>query len=358
MPMYDITRLDREIDAYAKAEGFSGMIRVTRRDEILYARSVGYADIEKKTAFSADSMFTLYSLSKPFCAIGLMKLVEAGKVDLGAHPSRYVSEAKGFHPSLTIHHLLTHTSGIPDFLQTKEFFEKYQHESDADMRSLLSRLTEYPAYFVPGEGAKYENSNFVIAALIIENVTGMAYAEYMKKEVFLPLGMKTAAVDRPGFEIPNRVSGYEKNDDGEIVSVPRAHWAYFGGGDMVGTVDDVYRLHVAIRDRLLLSESAWRKILTPVSVRNRGYGCTLSLWHGKDRITHNGGSAGFRTLHIQLPDDDFGIVLLSNFGYGDAREVLSEYIHTCFYGDDGSPSERVEMDKGYIKEIPAKEIRT
>lgn len=351
MGTYDTKRLDAKIDAYAAAEGFSGMIRVTRGDRVLYEKAVGYADVEKKTAFSRDSIFAFYSLSKPFCAIGLMKLVEAGKVDLAAHPSRYVPEARGFDERLSVHHLLTHTSGIPDFIQTEDFFEKYKNESDADMRPLLEKLCAYPAYFAPGEGAKYENSNFVISALIIENVSGMAYADYMRREIFLPLGMKTAAVVRPETVISNCVSGHDKDGEGRLFVVPRAYWTYLGGGDMVGTVDDVYRLHVAIRDRLLLGDASWEKILTPVSEKNRGYGCTLSVWHGKARITHNGGSAGFRTLHVQLPADDFGIILLSNAGFGDAREVLSEYIHECFYGEDGSPSERIEMDKGYIKEI-------
>lgn len=162
------------------------MIRVTVKDEILYERSVGYADREKKLPFTKDSMFTLYSMSKPFCAMGL---------------------------------LLHHVSGLPEFLMLSDFKEKYAPGTPEKLREHLKLLSGYPQYFAPGTDSLYCNINFVIPALIIENVTGLSYEEYMQKAVFDPLGA-TLVVDRPGKQIPNRVQGYSLID-GQITPVEK-----------------------------------------------------------------------------------------------------------------------------------------
>jgi hypothetical protein len=121
-----------------------------------------------------------------------------------------------------------------------------------------------------------------------------------------------------------------------------------GAGDILGTVDDVYCLNTAYKNKLLLSDKTWEEIVLPCELNSMGLGNTIFTWHGKRRINHNGGHLGFRTLHVQLPEDDFDIILLSNSGYGDARNVIAEMVYTAFYGDDGSLGERVEMDKGYL----------
>ena len=118
---------------------------------------------------------------------------------------------------------------------------------------------------------------------VIENISGMAYADYMKTEIFEPLGMKTAVVDREGLPIPNRVKGYAL-EDGAPVEIEKSYNWILGAADIVGTVEDVYCLNKAIKDRLLLSEESWQMILTPSNVNDKGMGCTVSCWHGKQVI--------------------------------------------------------------------------
>ena len=101
----------------------SGYLRITLKDEIIYENSIGYADREKKTEFSSDSMFTFYSVSKPFCAIALLKLYDRGLIDIDRSPGEYVPQALGFDSRVTVRHLLQHISGIPDFVQTAKFQE-------------------------------------------------------------------------------------------------------------------------------------------------------------------------------------------------------------------------------------------
>ena len=119
-------------------EGCYGVLRITKNDVIIFERSLGYANAKTKEAFTKDSMFTLYSLSKPFCAIGLMKLYDRGLVDIDAHPGKYLREAVGFHKNLKIYQLLNHTSGIPDFVQTDAFYEKYRESTVSEVSGTIN----------------------------------------------------------------------------------------------------------------------------------------------------------------------------------------------------------------------------
>ena len=336
-------KLDDFNDGYCRENLFSGVLRITVKDQVILERFVGMEDYESGIPFSNDSMFTFYSLSKPFCAMGLMKLRDRGLVDPDSHPGRYVPEAATFHKDLTIRQMLQHVSGMPDFELNEEFVRRC---ASGTIRDMVKELSGRPMLFEPGTDSKYANINFIVAALVIENVSGMTYADYMREEIFAPLGMRTARVDASDLAVPHRVVGYGL-EDGKPVPVERVTAWLFGAGDIIGRVDDVYCLNRAIKHRLLLREDSWREILTPSPVSGMGLGCTVSRWHGKDRITHNGGHIGFRTLHIQLPEDDFDVILLSNFGFGNARNDFAEAIHEAYYGG-GEAAENMEMDRGYI----------
>jgi len=340
-------KINHFVDEYYKNNKNTGIIRVTSKDEIIYERYVGYADIENKIAFSRESMFSLYSLSKPFLVIGLLKLKDKNLIDIDCHPGKYLSEANGFDKRLTIRHMLHHISGLPDFVQTAEFDKKYSCGMPRQMRGHLKELTKYPMQFAPGTSGMYANVNMIPCALMIENISGMNYADYMKKEVFSPLGMMRAQVDDINLKVKDRVTGYELENN-VIVPVDRCCDWLLGAGDIIATADDVYCLNVAIKNKMLLSSHTWDEILTPSPVNSMGMGCTISVWHGKKRITHNGGHIGFRTLHVQIPEDDFDIIILSNSGWGDARYDIAEAIHEAYYGKNMKKSNMIEMDKGYI----------
>ena len=339
--------LEKQIAAYCDKHHICGVLRITKKEQILHEQSMGFSDVENRIPFTKDSMFSFYSLSKPFCAIALLKLVDKGLVSLDDHPAKYIPEAAGFDPQVTLRHILTHTSGLPDFEQESSFAQQHAPGYAKFTRAHLKELATYPSYFPAGTSAMYANINFVISALVIENVSGQPYADYMKSEIFEPFGMRTAVVDHENLIIPHRVKGYELEDN-VLVEVDKSYDWMFGAGDIVGTVDDVYCLNKAIKNRTLLSDQLWTTLLTPSPLNQMGMGCTISNWHGKYRITHNGGHLGFRTLHIQLPEDDFDIILLSNSGFGEARGDLSELIFEHFYGAKSADSQAIEMDKGYI----------
>lgn len=333
-------------EKYSKENNFSGSLRVTHKGEIIHSQFMGYANRENKTPFTDDSMFTFYSISKPFCAIGLMRLYDKGLVDINAHPSVYIPECATLDKDLTIVHIMRHNSGIPDFFMEEKF--KNISGNNDDIKNNLSALFECPMYFKAGTDAKYANINYNIMALIIEKVSGLPYSEYMKKEVFEPLGAKTAVVDSEGLFIENRVQGYAKDQDGNIIPVDRNPYCMLGAGDIAGRVDDVYALKLAIQNKTLLTEQSWKKVLTPSPYNSMGFGCTVKNYDGKIRITHNGGHTGFRTYHIYLPQDDLDMILLSNCGWGLGRTAFETAFYEIFYGYDITKGAITPMDVGYI----------
>ena len=338
--------LDAFITNYCIDHPLSGSVRITLNDKIIYQKFCGKADYENDIELDENSVFSFYSLSKPFCAIGLLKLLDKGLVDIDDHPGEYLPEMRGFDKRVTIRQMLCHTSGLPDF-ETEDFMVKHPDGSYNKLKEALLQLSHYPMLFEPGTAGEYENINFLPLALIIENVSGISYSEYMEKEVFAPLGMSTARVDFPGLIVPERVKGYELVN-GVRTHVDRCTDYLFGAGDIIGTLDDVYCLNKAIKNKTLLKPETWKQVLTPSPLNNMGFGCLVAEWHGMNRIMHNGGHPGFRTLHIQLPDDDFDIIFLFNTGNNDARYDISEKIYDIYYGGMIPDTVKAEMDKGYI----------
>lgn len=345
----DLKKLDEDISAYCAENQIFGIIRITHKDKVIFEKNIGYADIKNQTPFTKDSMFSFYSLSKPFCAIGILKLKDRGLVDIDAPPSRYIPEAKGLDERVTIRHMLHHVSGLPDFELCEDFKAKHSDGYPCHIRKQLRELVSYPQFFAPETHTKYANINMILCALIIENISGLSYAEYMKKEVFEPLGMKTAVIDNESLYIEDRVQGYELSN-GVITEIEKSYNWMLGAGDVVGTVDDVYALNKAIKHKLLLKHDTWQEVLTPHRRNTFGMGCTVKAWHNKKTVFHNGGHSGFRTYHVQLLEDDLDLIILSNSGYGMAREDIAELVHSAFYESDGHQSkiEHPELDKGYI----------
>jgi CubicO group peptidase (beta-lactamase class C family) len=338
-------QLDKWIDRYCEVFPFSGILRITKEEKLVYKRCIGLANREHGIPITPETRFRLYSMTKPFCAIALLLLCDRGLVDLDAHPGKYVPLASKLHPKVTLRTLLNHSSGLPDFSLSPEF-SLLQYQVPVNYQNLFDCVSNIPMNFEPGTGSNYCNFNFFLASLVIEAVSGEQFESFIQREVFDALGMENTTIDEVSKLVEKRASGYEINGR-EIVAAPylNINWMK-GAGAAIGTAQDVYQLNRAIKNQKLLKKETWKQVFTPTTA-GYGLGCTVSNWHGKERYTHNGGYYGFRTLHIQLPEDDFDIILLSNMGFGNARMAFSEAIYQIFYENYQSAGKQLAMDPGF-----------
>ena len=307
--------LDSIINACYDNGTFNGTVLVSDNKKVVYRRAFGYANRETKEMLIPESVFYLASVSKQFTAMAIMILNERNKLSYDDKLIKYFSEFQSYAGMVTIRHLLTHTSGIPDY------FGLNIYKTDLKNRDVFEALIKLESLdFMPGSMYEYSNSGYVLLAMITEKVSGIPFHEFMKENIFYPLGMtNTMVYDESKPIIKNRVIGY--NGDG---SPNDYRILTSGAGGMFSNLDDLFLWDQALYANDLVSYTARYEAFSPMILNNGdksnyGFGW-LILDNEMGRIVrHSGSLFGFRT-HItrDLTGKDAYIILSNN---GDAFDM-------------------------------------
>ncbi len=288
---------------------FNGSVLIALDNEILYQNGFGYCDSEQTLEIKSTTSFYLCSVSKQFTAMGIMLLKKNGKLTYNDKISKFFPNLPDFANGITIKHLLTHTSGIPDYLNL--IYKPGITNQDAlDLVMNLDSLD-----FTPEENYSYSNSGYVLLSLIIEEVSKMTYAEFLDDNIFEPLSMtSTLAYEVTTPKIKNRAIGYAPPgnlNDYDLLTT--------GDGGIFSTVEDLYKWDRALYTNKLVPQEmlveAFSAIeLTDGSVSNYGYGWEIQRDSTTNRVLHGGSLAGFRTIISRDLDSKFVCILLTNHG--------------------------------------------
>jgi len=210
----DVNRMDEVVRASVASEEFSGSVLVARDGEILLDRGYGLANREWNIPNDGDTKFRLGSVTKQFTAVAIMVLIERGLVDLDAPVKSWLPDAPATWDSVTVRHLLAHTSGLPNFTD----FDDYEPAKTrpATLDGLIARFRDRPLDFQPGEGWAYSNSGYVVLTAIVEKAGGASYADFVAANLFEPLGMGDSGYDSHAAILPHRASGYAPTADGIV----------------------------------------------------------------------------------------------------------------------------------------------
>ncbi|WDF69320.1 serine hydrolase [Sphingobacterium oryzagri] len=322
--VYDPANADKEIDAFMqklhKKSAFNGAVLVAKGGKILYQNAFGWADYLLKDSLTIQSKFELASVTKPMTAIGTLKLVEEGKLKLDQTVNDFFPEFP--YPGVTIKMLLSHRSGLPNYVYFAEdvWPDKKKAMSNMDAMDLL--IQHKPArYGAPDGRFLYNNSNFMVLASIIEKVTGKSFTVYMKEVLFDPAGMKnTAVLSTAVYEkIPTNVIGHDKVWRRSVVQ--NFLDGPVGDKGIYSTVQDLYLLDLALRDGRILKKETLDSAYVPRSDAKRSlfsYGYGWRTFSPKDAqiVYHTGWWHGFRNLYVRDLTNDVTIVLLSNMANG------------------------------------------
>ncbi|HYV90809.1 MAG TPA: serine hydrolase domain-containing protein, partial [Chitinophagales bacterium] len=246
-----IDKLDNLISAYAEYGNFNGSVLVAEKGEIIYKKGFGFANVEWKIPNQPDTKFRLASVTKQFTAMLILQLVAANKLKLDAPISTYLPDyPKKTGDMVTIHHLLTHTSGIPSYTDFPVFREMMRNTYRPE--EIVKLFADSALQFTPGEKYQYSNSGYILLGYIIEKITGESYEQVLQSKIFKPLKMNNSGYDHNDAVIQNRASGYNRvgttyqNANYIDMSVP------FSAGGIYSTIEDMYLWDQALYTEKLL----------------------------------------------------------------------------------------------------------
>jgi CubicO group peptidase (beta-lactamase class C family)/Tol biopolymer transport system component len=288
-------------------------LAVIRRGALLVARGYGVAELEHGTRMTDETMVQSGSLGKQFTAAGILALVEDGTVALDSSVRRYLPEAPTTWEPITIRHLLSHRSGIPDY--TGDAFDYRKDYTDADLLAMSAAL---PLEFAAGTRWNYSNTGYVLLGIIMTRLTGMPYHEFLRRRIFDPAGMPTIRVITEAPVVPHRAHGYHPTATGwEHAAWVAPHLNTTADGSMLLSLRDMIAWNETVRLRRVLTPASWALMLSPsVLTSGRrypyGFGWFLSDAGGQVVQEHGGAWQGFITQYTRFADDDLAVVVLSN----------------------------------------------
>jgi CubicO group peptidase (beta-lactamase class C family) len=302
-------RLAAYMDAAVKVEKFSGSVLVAKEGNVVFARGYGLANAEHQVPNTPDTKFRLGSVTKQFTAAAILILQDQGKLKVEDLIGKHLEDSPQAWEKVTIHHLLTHTSGVPSYTEDVTYrLLMYKPEL---VSSMIARFKEKPLSFEPGSKFHYSNSGYFLLGAIIEKVSQTSYEAFLKDAIFDPLGMRDTGYDRPETVLLNRAAGYERHS-GEFVNATYLDMSQpFSAGALYSTVNDMLKWDRALHERKLLSKDSMAAMFTPFK-DGYAYGWGIGEQHGHKRVGHGGGINGFATDFQRYPDDEVCVTVLSN----------------------------------------------
>jgi CubicO group peptidase (beta-lactamase class C family) len=307
--------LKQELDDYLKAAHdvwkFHGAVLVAKDGEVLFKKGYGMANIELGVPNTPEMKFQIGSITKQFTSMAILQLEEKGLLSLDDPITRHLPDyPKATGDSISIHNLLSHTSGIPNYTNMPGVMENVALATSVE--DLMGIFKDEPLDFEPGEKYQYSNSNYIILGAIIEKISGKAYEDYIQENIFQPLGMTNSGYDHRDRIMKNRAAGYSQDENGELINAEFVHMSNpYAAGALYSTVEDMFNWDQALYTDKLLKKSSLNKMFTP-NKGNYGYGWVIDEAYGHKRIWHNGGIFGFYTSFNRFVDDEICIMVFSN----------------------------------------------
>ena len=297
--------------------GFSGSVLIASDGKIILKKGYGMADYEKQIPNTPETVFKIGSVTKQFTSMAIMMLEERGLLSVNDPVKKYIPDfSQG--DKITIHHLLSMTSGIGDYI--RDDWEAC--ERNYTVEELLTKINKKPGSFEAGSKYEYSNSSYVILGYIIEKVSGMEYGEFLKQNIFDPLDMKNSAYDFKEDLLANKARGYVNvadinKNNAVLAQNMNMSYAYSTGG-LYSTVEDLYKWDQALYTEKLVKKASLVKLFTP-NIDNYGYGWDI-LTRYKNTISHDGRCRGFTSIIYRFMDKKTTIIILMNeedmYGFG------------------------------------------
>lgn len=335
-----IEKAETYMKATEKVDGFSGSILIARNGQPIVSKGYGMANIELNVPNKAETVFRLGSITKQFTATAIMMLQERGKLNVNDLMCKYFTDCPQTWQTITIKHLLTHTSGIPSYTAFPDFARTTVLPTSSPQ--MFALLKDKPLDFPVGEKYAYNNSGYFLLGTIIEKVSGKPYADFLQENIFTPLGMKNTGYDNPLQIINNRAAGYTRQG-GQFLNAAYMDMSVpYAAGAMYSTTGDLLLWDQALYTEKLLSRKSFDEMFTPVK-NGYGYGWGIGNRFGKQTISHGGAIFGFSTQISRFPSEKLTFIVLSNLQGSPAGRIANDLSAIVFGQNYDIPQERKEI---------------
>jgi D-alanyl-D-alanine carboxypeptidase len=335
----DSYRIDSLMSSIYPKDKPGAAIAIVKNGKVVFKKGYGVADLDSKVPITSSTNFNICSMTKQFTAYSVLQLQSRKKLSLDDQLIKYFPDfSSTVGRSVTIRNLLTHSSGIVDHYShvDKELYKEFW---DKDVLTAIQSIDSM--YFPSGSHYRYSNSAFCLLSLVIEELSGKSYPEYIRNNIFAPLKMKNSDVIHPDFKISNRALGYESEKDSFKISDAKESlfFSTMGDGGIYTSIDDYLKWIMAIQKGKVLNPYLVQKAQSaqfPIDTARKisyGYGWFVA-GSGDDKVVyHTGSNGGFRTIVFTKPSKKYSVVIFSN-RTGIDLEDLVRVINAIYRIDD------------------------
>lgn len=321
--------LESYLDQLGEA-GFSGSVLVAQNGEIVVEKGYGLADITNEVPITPETVFDTGSLSKQFTAAAILLLAEQGKLQIEDTLADHFDDVPEEKMSITLHQLLTHSSGLPGYVYAGDFVETGRQEAE-------SLALEADLENQPGSEYLYSDTGYGLLAAVVEKVSGQSFQSYLQENLFEPAGMtRTGFYNDPKWEELTVANGYNNGKDfGSAALRPGPYWGLLGFGGVLSTTGDLFLWGQALKENLILNETSTAKLFTPYIKEFEdgesyyGYGWVVeALTDEVTSIWHDGGTDSQNAIMLMYDDpQETVVIVLSN-------QIEESLINETFYAID------------------------
>lgn len=307
-----LEKLNKYFSVQNEKEPLSGVVLIQRQGKTIYERAFGYASVEQSVRNSPLTKFPIGSITKPFIATSILLLDQKHLLSVTDKAKKYIPEVPDSWQDISIEHLLSHTSGVGDYL-SQPVYDTLKHVETTNAE-LLKKIISFPLHGKPGDEYEYSNSNYVLLTCIIERITGLDISSFIQKEICRPLGLKNTFFPDSRIPLKALATGYLWQE--KLYKADHVNFSNLSGaGGIISTVGDLTTFINGIMKFKILPKPVVEKMITPVK-DDYGLGCTNLSYHDRHLIGHPGRIDGYSAHMWYEPKGEFSVVYLSNVNNG------------------------------------------
>ena len=310
------SKIDKILKNQFKSNETGVSALVAKDGKVIYRKAFGKANLELDVDMTPENVFEVGSITKQFTSVAILMLLEEGKLSLEDDITKFIPDYPTNGKKITVHHLLTHTSGVKSYTSMQSFGKVMT--IDESPLKFIDFFKNEPLDFNPGEKYTYSNSGYFLLGYIVEKVSGMSYPNFIQKRIFDKINMKSSYYGSHSKLIKNRASGYQKRgafSNAQYISLTLPYAA----GSIMSTVDDMLKWQTAITTDVFVKETTIDKAFTNYTLNNGdkinyGYGWSIDELNGIPTIEHGGAIPGYLSMGVFVPSKNVYVILFSNCG--------------------------------------------